>query len=84
MSEDLIRRLFEKLTLALGGIFYLHQVPDDVIDGTMRALDALFDRTLQELRQDGGSGGEPSSHKGPRPHPAVASLLRKIRADRER
>jgi len=74
---DHFRELAREVTLCLGGVFAVHEVPDDVIWQSAKSLDRIFERFLARFLAVDQQPDAPPKRKM-RPHPAIEELLRHI------
>lgn len=82
-ARKLLDDTFREVALVLGGIFAVHEVPDEAVWQIMKHLDIAHENALSKL--DGlGPGPErpnPPRH-GYETHPAVEALLLKLKRRR--
>jgi len=76
--KTLIRELFEREALSIGGLAVTHNINDDFLWELCRSLDAIRIEFLRRLKPVGGSSEDSRSRLESRPHPAVQELLRRI------
>jgi hypothetical protein len=77
INEVHLQRLFKKITLALGRIFYLYPVPDEAVWDATRCLDNIF-RDELGLPPKEVDDALPHNHSQGRKHPAVTGLLKRL------
>ena len=75
---DQFRQLAREVTLCLGGVFAVHEVPDEVVWRTAKSLDQIFERFTDRVSTADDPSKSPSQRKF-RPHPAIEELLRNIK-----
>lgn len=78
--QKLFDETFREVALVLGGIFAVHDVPDEAVWQIMKHLDIAHENALSKLD---GLEPKPERPGQPRhtyePHPAVEALLMKLR-----
>ena len=77
MSEVHLQRLFKKITLVLGRVFYLYPVPDEAVWDATRCLDNIF-RDEMGIPPKEIDDAMPHKHSQGRKHPAVTGLLKRL------
>ena len=77
MLEVHLQRLFKKLTLVLGRVFYLYPVPDEAVWDATRCLDNIF-RDELGIPPKEIDDAKPHNHSQGRKHPAVTGLLKRL------
>ena len=79
--KTLIRELFEREALSIGGLAATHAIDDEVVWSLCRNLDQIRLRFLRQVEPASGSFEDSRSRLKLKPHPAVQELLRRIGAD---
>ena len=77
MEEVHLQRLFKKITLVLGRVFYLYPVPDEAVWDATRCLDNIF-RDELGIPPKEIDDSKPQRHSQGRKHPAVSGLLKRL------
>lgn len=78
-----VKKFCTDIVLALGGIFAVHEVDDDVVWQTAKTLDRLMTDIFLQLRKEEKSRNETVPRRKYTPHPAIEELLRSIENDGE-
>ena len=77
MIEIRLQRLFIKITMALGGVFYRYPVPDHAVWDATLSMDNIF-RDELGLPPKEIDDAKPHRHSQGRKHPAVTGLLKRL------
>ena len=75
-----VHRLIREMVLCLAGIFAVHDVDDNVVWESARALDQVIERSLHRVSLPRCGRPPVNSGRPFRPHPAMEELLRRVEA----
>lgn len=73
----IVREMCRETIICLGGIFAVHEVPDDVIWQIAKSLDQIFQRTLTKVSKE-EIPEETVPERKFQPHPAIQQVLGRL------
>ena len=80
---DIVREMCREIIICLGGVFAVHEVPDDLIWQIAKSLDRIFQKTLAVLGEEENIPENGIPERKYQPHPAIQHVLERLLEKKE-
>ena len=80
-AVQVVREMCREIILCLGGVFAVHEVPDDVVWQIAKSLDQIFQKALSKARLEKNVLDNGIPEKKYQPHPAIQHVLGRLQAN---